>query len=677
MKTSFLRPGLGVTFLAVLAVTNARAGQIASLDASDPSVVPDATVTMNYVAPITEGTGCAELTVPGAWTNALKIDAANVLQQLKQFQGAGKVLMDVSMAAPPAGWFQIHMSFQGDGLGWTQFNDVFGTGGAFNGTVELDFSQLNLASVPDNPTWGQMFVITNTGQPTTVKIDNIRVISPVPPKPSAVYTFDTGTESYGKPAASHSALFGGSLAVSPTVATWDWHTDRQNMGADMTAKLQAAALSGGTMSVDVFGSAGSLTGFNFSLFLQPWNTWTWTQVDAAVPFGAIESLPGGMEVARVKIPLASLGAGFTSQPGYNSGFGFERPVGTTIYFDNIMVTPSATTKIDFKTNASVFTEEGTSTVFQVGSIGGGALYMENLAGAVWGSKANFNAAASTEAAALYAKLVKASTAGGKLRFKVYEPFLLTKGANFSGVQVAVALNGTTWQQQYPLWIDDSDFTEGSLDTTPPGFVRTVEIPLYPAGSPETDGFVLAANAASYEFVLGTNLEHAASVGLYIDDFEVITAPDPSIIHLPTIPSAAGGIIGRVLTNVEGECTYGAQHLPPGVTINPDTGLVVGTPTADGTYEVIFSVTADAVTVSESATWVVTGSGTKIRVTSFSRTVSGATITWSGGPAAVNVERSTTMQPGSWTPISVGDTDGTHLDTTAPVGKAFYRVVAPN
>lgn len=107
MKTSFLRLA-GVCLLMPLM---ARAGQIASLDASSPAVTPDPGVTMNYVAPITEGTGCAELTVPGAWTSSLVINSADVLQQLKQFQGSGKVLMDVSLTAPPAGWFQIHVSF--------------------------------------------------------------------------------------------------------------------------------------------------------------------------------------------------------------------------------------------------------------------------------------------------------------------------------------------------------------------------------------------------------------------------------------------------------------------------------------------------------------------------------------------------------------------------------------
>ncbi|WP_367872274.1 Ig domain-containing protein [Luteolibacter sp. Populi] len=676
MKASFLRHGRGVALASLLAVLNASAGQVASLDASTPAVTPNVAVTLNYVSPITEGSGAAEITVPAAWTTSLTVGSPTLMSDLKAFQGNGRLKMDVSMAAPPAGWFQIHVSFQGDGLNWSQIDNVYG-GGAFNGTIEVDFSSLNLTTVPENPTWGQLIIITNTGEPHTLKIDNIRVVTPDVPKPSAVYTFDATTDGYINSTTSHSVLFGGSLAVvSPPEADWDWHTDSQNLGPDMTAKMQAAAVNGGTLSVDVFGSAGTLSGFGFALFVQPWTTYEWTQADTTIPGAAVESLPGGMEVARVKFPLSALGADFTSQPGYKSGFGFQRQAGTTIYFDNVMVTPVATTEIDFKDSVVNFTQETGSTVSHAPSPGNGSLYMENPSGGVWGTKAVFNAAAGGEVAALHAKLLKAATEGGTLRFKVHEPFLFNKEETFGGLEVTAALNGTPWQDQIPLWVDSSEFTEGSLDATPPGFTRTVSIPLYPQGAEETDGFVLAAGATNYEFLIGTNFEDATTAALYIDDFEVITAPEPAIIHLPTIPGGAEGIIGRVLTNAEGECTYAAENLPPGVTINPDTGLVVGTPTADGTYEVIFSVTAGGVTASESATWVVNSIAGELRITDLTRTESGMTLTWSGGAAAVNVERSTTLLPGSWLPLSIGDTDGSHLDATPPAEKAFYRVVTP-
>jgi hypothetical protein len=41
-----------------------------------------------------------------------------------------------------------------------------------------------------------------------------------------------------------------------------------------------------------------------------------------------------------------------------------------------------------------------------------------------------------------------------------------------------------------------------------------------------------------------------------------------------------------------------------------------------------------------------------------------------------VMRSQTLEVGSWTEVSSGDTDGTHTDATPPAGNAFYRVEVP-
>ncbi len=67
-------------------------------------------------------------------------------------------------------------------------------------------------------------------------------------------------------------------------------------------------------------------------------------------------------------------------------------------------------------------------------------------------------------------------------------------------------------------------------------------------------------------------------------------------------------------------------------------------------------------------------GPGVVITSIAGGAGGFTLTWDSGGAAVTVERSTTLQPGSWETVSQADADGTFSDATAPPGAAFYRVV---
>ena len=63
----------------------------------------------------------------------------------------------------------------------------------------------------------------------------------------------------------------------------------------------------------------------------------------------------------------------------------------------------------------------------------------------------------------------------------------------------------------------------------------------------------------------------------------------------------------------------------------------------------------------------------LKITGISGGSGSFTIQWDSQGAPVIVERSTTLLPDSWEPISANDADGTHTDSGAPAGRAFYRL----
>lgn len=63
----------------------------------------------------------------------------------------------------------------------------------------------------------------------------------------------------------------------------------------------------------------------------------------------------------------------------------------------------------------------------------------------------------------------------------------------------------------------------------------------------------------------------------------------------------------------------------------------------------------------------------LRITGISGGPGAFVINWDSNGAAVIVERSTELTPPSWEIISPNDMDGTHTDSQAPAGRAFYRL----
>lgn len=566
-------------------------------------------------------------------------------------------------------------------------------------TLEWDYSALAAAApAPVGPEdlFQLKIMARSTGTGQTLYLDNIRFAAAAPPPPASdAYTFNNVTQGFGPTTGAvpvaWSPSFGGSLAMPGNSAGWKEHATKGfGTTTAFAPRLAESATRGGTLRYDLIAPAGTLSGFFVQTVLQH-STGTWNQHDQNLQAGAVVPLPGGMELVRVVIPTSAY-PNLVATGSYTMRLNWDSATVNTIHLDNVMIIPngSDSAKLTFTESEQGFAAEGeNSSVLWTGT----GVQVDGPSGWDWGAKANFTAAdADPEVAALFSKLALAASKGGALRYKVIEPYVNNPTAAFFGMGINLGLSGSPWQQQYPTWLPKANFSEGGdplaeppviANQTPAGFTRTANVALYPPTSSQTNGLKLASAAGAYELWLGTDVSNVDGSSFIFDDFEVLVNRDPEILHTPPVPNnTASPMVGRVLSNGEGFTTYSATGLPPGVTIDPLTGLVSGTPSANGTYSVVFTVTTDTGTSSSAAVpWVVSGvvDPTPIIpvITSFTYDGAAAVIIWSGtGATPVNVMRSQTLEVGSWTEVSSGDTDGTHTDATPPAGNAFYRVEVP-
>lgn len=530
----------------------------------------------------------------------------------------------------------------------------------------------------------------------TVYLDNVRFIKSLPPLPVALYTFDETSEAFqhydgSSPDATYSSKFGGSMKLVAGVGGDDsyfWHLGKEINGGYPSYtldRLKSLATSGGKISYDVIGATGTLAGNGFNVAIKVYDTWKFIQVSHTVTPAEVTQLDDGNEIARITLDASQFGSNLTLQNGYGFYLGYN---GTKeFYFDNLVFAPKMESGVGvtFDATAQNFTSLAGSTA----TWEAGGLTIANPGGYVGGASAIFTAgSADPQVAAVYAKLVEASHTGGKLRYKIKRIAVTGRGEYFSGFSAVTSLQADDAFEMVE-YIPASVLTEGgdpNADPVVPGtetasnYSRTVEILLSPTAAVNPQGIVLPADAASYEFHLRNDYDAADASTLVtrIDDFEIVTNAPPELYYSPPMPADAGSYVGRVLSTTATNPVFSASGLPPGLVIDPATGLIHGTPTANGTFHVVFTVTAPGNSDStESMDWVITSveTGSAPVITAFTYASGSATISWTGA-ASVTVLRSPTMAEGSWEKISENNTTGTYTDHSAPFGKAFYRVSVP-
>lgn len=520
----------------------------------------------------------------------------------------------------------------------------------------------------------------------TVYVSKI-VLRGTPPPPGAFYTFDDNAEGFTRydatnPQVSYSTNFGGSMKLAAKAADsgseYAFHLKKAITGGSQLGQLQAFVTKGGTLSWDVIGLAGTLITQNYNSTIQVYNTWKFLQIYKNVDPLSVKPIGNGYEIGRVTVDASAYGSDLTVQSGYNFFVGYN---GTNeFYFDNLIFTPNTDSgsAVTFDTTAQNFTALAGSTV----TAESGGLKIANPGDSTGGASAIFASNSSDpQAAAVYAKLLAASHNGGKLRYKIKRIAVTGPDEFFSGFSAVTSLQAGDALEKFDF-ISSNDLTVGGppATETAANYSRTIEVTLDPANSQNPTGIVLPLDAASYEFHIRNDYNgiDVTSLVTRIDDFEVLTTAAPEIVYSPPMPADAGSYVGRVLTTLAPGAVFSATGLPTGLTIDPATGLVTGTPTANGTYHVVFTVTASGGTdSSESMDWVIAsvGSGSLPVITSFGYVGGNAVVTWTGA-ATVNVSRSISLAEGSWEIVSPNNATGTFTDVNSPPGKAFYRLSVP-